>query len=130
MSGFRIDRAAYAAARRPPQAYTMPQMAMLGIAASRYDAYYISALMKTQRPDGAWNCAPCLKVTSPRCDRAAFENPGRIYSDRTRIFSTAYAVAALSRVTSLSENVGEVSYCETGGQTLTIDSRLRTVDQV
>lgn len=104
-SEFRADHAAAAATDELSQVMTVPQIAMLAVAAAQSDARILGRIIQSQCRDGGWDCAPCLKVTDPRCDRAALGNPGRVYSDRTRIFSTAHAVTAVASSATLREAV-------------------------
>jgi hypothetical protein len=55
-------------------------------------------LMRMQLSDGSWPCSACLRVTDPAELEAGLDLRGRCYADRTRIFSTAHAVAALHAV--------------------------------
>jgi hypothetical protein len=62
----------------------------------------VARLARARLRDGSWPCAPCLRNT--RADhRGGFDAPGTVYTDRYRAFSTAHAVAALSRAVTVSE---------------------------
>lgn len=103
-AGFEATTAARVAAQLLPGARVQPLLAMLTIAASREGSGFnsaLAALLEGQDRDGSWPCAPCLRVTDWRCDAANVANPGTTYKDRRRVFSTAYAVAALSRALSV-----------------------------
>jgi hypothetical protein len=64
----------------------------------------VARLSRARLSDGSWPCAPCLRTT--RADhRGGFDAPGPVYADRYRVFSTAHAVAALSRAVSASESM-------------------------
>ena len=55
----------------------------------------IVALIANQHIDGSWSCGKCLRVTSAQCLYPDPEAPGKLYSDKYRVFSTAHAVASL-----------------------------------
>jgi hypothetical protein len=101
-SGFEAGAAARSAVALLGEGTGEPWLAMLLAAAAGERSPSIEAskarLLRGQRVDGSWPCAPCLRVTDPRCDVATQSNPGRSYADRRRIFSTAHAVAALARL--------------------------------
>jgi hypothetical protein len=64
----------------------------------------VARLTRARLRDGSWPCAPCLRTT--RADHpGGFDAPGPVYADRYRVFSTAHAVAALSRALSVSEPI-------------------------
>lgn len=54
-------------------------------------------LQRMQLADGSWPCAPCLRVTDPAEHELGAKLRGRVYAGRLRVFSTAYALAALAR---------------------------------
>jgi squalene cyclase len=57
----------------------------------------IAELIDTQRPDGSWTSVPMLRVTRRECFepwRAA--DPGPLFADPRRLFTTATALAALT----------------------------------
>ncbi|MBA3512321.1 prenyltransferase/squalene oxidase repeat-containing protein [Sphingomonas sp.] len=101
-AGIDAAHASSAAARLLGDSRTQPLLAMLTIAAAdeghRGMAAAIPALLDNQDHDGSWPCSPCLRVTNRRCHTASAANPGRVYSDRRRVFATAYALAALAQI--------------------------------
>lgn len=80
---------------------TTPQLGMALTAAATLELggrevdAALADLIGTQLADGSWPCAPCLRLTDPTYRGAPSDAPGRVVADRTRVFSTAHALAAL-----------------------------------
>jgi hypothetical protein len=68
-------------------------------------AVAVDRLIEARQCDGSWLCAPCLRTTSSS-HPGGLDAPGRISADPYRAFSTAHAVAALSRVRAVLESRG------------------------
>jgi hypothetical protein len=60
-------------------------------------AVAVKRLIEARQCDGSWLCAPCLRTTSAS-HPGGIDAPGPVSADPYRAFSTAHAVAALSRV--------------------------------
>jgi len=78
----------------------LPMLLRVVGSAARFDVSVQAAaarLIRAQRADGSWACAPCLRLTSPTCDvRGGGVLSGPLYWGARRVFSTAHSVAALS----------------------------------
>jgi hypothetical protein len=101
-TGFRITETASAAAQRLETEHRPVYLAMLinaALAEGNSDHRVVSAvtrLLAARLDDGSWPCDPCMRTTSAN-HPGGWDAPGPVSGDPYRVFSTAHAVAALSR---------------------------------
>ena len=59
----------------------------------------VDQLTAQQQPDGSWKSAPILRVTRRDCyEPWRCDNPGALFADPKRLFTSATVIAALSKV--------------------------------
>jgi squalene cyclase len=59
----------------------------------------VNELITQQQADGSWNTAPILRVTQRKCyEPWTSDDPGQLYEESARLFTTATVLHALTRV--------------------------------
>lgn len=59
----------------------------------------VDQLIGQQRPNGSWDTAPVLRITRRDCyEPWACANPGQLYAETSRLFTTVTALHALAKV--------------------------------
>ena len=71
---------------------------LLTDAGSRRTAQLVEALISEQLPDGSWPSVPILRLTNRDCfDPARHDDPGPLFADPERLFTSATVFGALSQ---------------------------------
>jgi hypothetical protein len=86
---------------KPQSAYEMAllisSLISLGCDASAWES--VEQLTAQQQPDGSWKSQPILRVTRRDCyEPWRCANPGTLFADPKRLFTSATVIAALSKV--------------------------------